>query len=109
MGGGSTVYDSSGNESYVYDDSGSSSSVASSSWVRRDDNEYDNISNSKNGQGYYHFDYKYVEDSGNLDNFNGGYALIDNEYTYAYFVTTEYPGGIRNLRGKVSSDVYTTV
>jgi len=110
MGGGSTVYDDSGNELF---DNGTGSSSAKSSWIGRDNDEYSKISEdyARNGQGYYHFDYKFVKGEGNLDEFNGGYTYLKNlisdelELTYAYFVTQEYPNGPRNLRGEVK-DVY---
>ena len=95
MGGSSTVYDKDYNRL----------GVAESSWVRREDDEYASISNyAKNGEGYYHFDYKYDSNSnGNLDKFNGGYTEIDGELTYAYFITESYPNGTRNLKGKVEN------
>ena len=55
----------------------------------------------KSGQdGRYAFDYEYSSsNSGNLDEFNGGYATINNVSQYAYFVTETYPYIVRNYHG----------
>ena len=52
----------------------------------------------KGATGAYHFDYEFTA-YGNLDQFNGGYAIIDGVETYAYFTTEDYPYIFRNFHG----------
>ena len=94
-----------GGSSNVLDSNGVSLGIASSSWRRRTESEYTDI-NSKNGNGYFIYDYLFDETIGNLDRFNGGYMVLDGELTYSYFTTSTYPIWPRNLRGKVNNLQY---
>ena len=40
------------------------------------------------------------------DKFNGGYTTLDNQITYVYFITSNYPMFPRVFKGKVE-DIYT--
>lgn len=98
MGGGSTVYNVSGDVL----------GIATPSWRRRVyPGEYD-TAHSQDGNGFYIYDY--IQDStvsgANLDEFNGGYAHLDGATTYAYFITQTYPIWPRNIRGAVNSIQY---
>ena len=97
MGGYSTVYDS----------QGTNIGTATPSWRRRSyPSEYD-VSYSLDGNGYFIYDYKHDADvaGANLDEFNGGYTILDGVLTYCYFLTQTYPIWPRNIRGAVSNMV----
>ena len=90
-----------GGHSTVLNSTNTSIGLAEPSYRRRTTNEYTD-SYSKNGNGYYTYDYIYDNTSGNLDEFNGGYAIIDNTLQYSYFITQTYPIWPRNIRGKIT-------
>ena len=92
----------------VSDISGNPLGISESSYRRRlKDSEYTDPS-SRYGNGFYIYDYMYEKTSkSTLDEFNGGYIILDNNLTYAYFITEKYPIWPRNIRGKVENIKYT--